>query len=80
MCALARSQEKPYFVTYTHDLEEPGNLEIETKTALAQPESGNRFGATALELEYGLRAWWTASSTSMARLRAATQQFSPASG
>jgi hypothetical protein len=59
MCALARSQEKPYFVTYTHDLEEPGNLEIETKTALAQPESGNRFGATALELEYGLRAWWT---------------------
>ena len=59
MCAHARSQEKPYFVTYSHDLEEPGNLEIETKTALAQPESGNRFGATALELEYGLRAWWT---------------------
>ena len=58
-CALARSQEKPYFVTYSHDLEEPGNLEIETKTALAQPDSGNRFGATALELEYGLRSWWT---------------------
>ena len=53
------AQDKPYFVTYSHDLEEPGNLEIETKTALAQPESGNRFGATAMELEYGTRAWWT---------------------
>ena len=30
------AQEKPYFVTYSHDLEEPGNLEFETKTALAQ--------------------------------------------
>ena len=55
----ARAQEKPYFVTYSHDLEEPGNLEIETKTALARPDGGNRYGATALELEYGVRAWWT---------------------
>jgi hypothetical protein len=53
------AQEKPYFVTYSHDLEEPGNLEIETKTALAQPEGGTQYGATALELEYGVRAWWT---------------------
>jgi len=55
----ARAQEKPYFVTYSHDLEEPGNLEIETKTALARPDGGNRYGATAMELEYGTRAWWT---------------------
>jgi len=54
------AQEKPYFVTYSQDLEEPGNLEIETKTALARPEGGNRYGATAMELEYGVRAWWTA--------------------
>ena len=53
------AQEKPYFVTYSHDLEEPGNLEIETKTALGQPPDSNRFGATAAELEYGVRAWWT---------------------
>ena len=53
------AQEKPYFVTYSHDLEEPGNLEIETKTALAGPDGGNRFGATALEFEYGVRGWWT---------------------
>jgi hypothetical protein len=53
------AQEKPYFVTYSHDLEEPGNLEIETKTALARPQGSDRFGATATELEYGVKAWWT---------------------
>jgi hypothetical protein len=53
------AQEKPYFVTYSQDLEEPGNLEIETKTALGQPDGGGRFGATALEFEYGVLAWWT---------------------
>lgn len=57
--AAGRAQDKPYFVTYSHDLEEPGNLEIETKTALARPYGGDRYGATAMELEYGTRAWWT---------------------
>lgn len=57
--AGVRAQEKPYFVTYTHDLEEPGNLEIENKTALARPGGGDRFAAAANELEYGVRAWWT---------------------
>ena len=37
----ASAQEKPYFVTYSHDLEEPGNLEIETKTALARPDGAS---------------------------------------
>ncbi len=55
----AHAQEKPYFVTYSHDLEEPGNLEIETKTALAEPPGSHRYGAVATELEYGVRAWWT---------------------
>jgi hypothetical protein len=55
----ARAQEKPYFVTYSHDLEEPGNLEIENKTALARPDGAAHYGATAVELEYGVRAWWT---------------------
>jgi hypothetical protein len=57
--ATGKAQEKPYFVTYSHDLEEPGNLEIETKTALARPDGGDHYGATAMELEYGFRAWWT---------------------
>ena len=57
--SAAFGQEKPYFVTYSHDLEEPGNLEIETKTAIGQPDGANTFGAMIMELEYGARAWWT---------------------
>ena len=56
---VAGAQDKPYFVTYSQDLEEPGNLEIETKTALARPDGNSRYGATAMELEYGVSAWWT---------------------
>jgi hypothetical protein len=55
----AHAQEKPYFVTYSYDLEEPGNLEIETKTALGHPDESTHFAATAVELEYGVKAWWT---------------------
>ncbi len=54
-----RAQDKPYFVTYSQDLEEPGNLEFENKSALGKPEGGNHFGAHATELEYGATAWWT---------------------
>jgi len=59
LAAVGRAQDKPYFVTYSHDLEEPGNLEIESKTGLGTPAGGKSFAAAALELEYGLRAWWT---------------------
>lgn len=55
----ADAQEKPYFVTYSQDLEEPGNLELETKTALARPDGSTHYGASALEFEYGATAWWT---------------------
>lgn len=55
-----QAQDKPYFVTYSHDLEEPGELEVETKTALGNPDAGHGYSATAFELEYGVRAWWTA--------------------
>jgi hypothetical protein len=62
-CAIAApsswSQEKPFFVTYSYDLEEPGNLELETKTALARPDGSTHFAASALELEYGVNALWT---------------------
>ena len=55
----SQAQEKPYFVTYSQDLEEPGNLEIETKSSTGKPDGGNRYGASAVEIEYGTRAWWT---------------------
>jgi hypothetical protein len=55
-----RAQEGPYFVTYSHDLEEPDNLEIAFKTAQGTPKYGNSFTGATLELEYGLKGWWTA--------------------
>ncbi len=58
VCTAASAQET-YFVTYSHQLEEPGNLEIETKSIAGSPKDGNGFVATAFELEYGVKAWWT---------------------
>ncbi|HZQ97099.1 MAG TPA: hypothetical protein VFA67_18960 [Candidatus Sulfotelmatobacter sp.] len=55
----ARAQEN-YFVTYSHQLEEPGNLEIAAKSVTGSPRFGNPFVATALEFEYGINGWWTA--------------------
>jgi hypothetical protein len=58
-CRFVAAQELPYFVTYSHTLEEPGNLEIENKSALGKPRDGNRFVGSALEFEYGVTGWWT---------------------
>ena len=51
LCAYA--QEPPYFVAYSHDLEEPGNLEIAVKSANGSPKNGNPFVSETMELEYG---------------------------
>ena len=65
VCALAfwtpaRAQEAPYFVTYDHHLEEPGNLEIATSTTMGVPRSGQRFFiAPYMEFEYGVMGRWT---------------------
>ena len=56
---LAHAAEGPFFVTYTHQMEEPGNLEISTKNITGKPGDGNRFLGSALEFEYGLKGWWT---------------------
>src|SRR5262249_31136125 len=57
----AIAQERPYFVTYDHYLEEPGNLEIAIATTTGFPKAGNpSYIAPWLELEYGLTGWWTA--------------------
>jgi len=61
MCRPTRlaGQELPYFVTYSHHMEEPGNLEVESKLASGQPKQGDMFFGNSVELEYGTRAWWT---------------------
>jgi hypothetical protein len=55
----AQGQEPPYFVTYSHAMEEPDNLEIAFKGTQGSPKNGNSFAGGTLELEYGARAWWT---------------------
>ncbi len=59
LAAGALGQERPYFVTYSHEMEEPGNLEIEFFNAVGKPPGGNRFVGSNLEFEYGATAWWT---------------------
>jgi hypothetical protein len=51
--------EGPFFITYTHQMEEPGNLEMAVKNVTGKPGEGNRFWGAATELEYGVKAWWT---------------------
>jgi hypothetical protein len=56
----AFSQESPYFVTYDHHLEEPGNLELETQTNAGFPRHGEpSYFAPYTELEYGINTRWT---------------------
>jgi hypothetical protein len=56
--ALAHAQDEPYFVTYSHELEDAGTLGIETKAAVGKPEGGNQYGASTFELEYGVLSRW----------------------
>jgi len=51
--------EAPYFVTYSHQMEEPGSLEISLNTLTSKPDGGHRFLNALTELEYGLKGWWT---------------------
>ena len=60
LSGTAFGQESPFFVTYTHHMEEPGNLEIETSTTSGIPRSGQRsYTAPYMEMEYGVTAQWT---------------------
>jgi hypothetical protein len=59
LCSL-HAQEDPYFITYSHHLEEPGNLDIETSSTTGVPRSSQRtFFAPYVELEYGITGRWT---------------------
>ncbi len=55
----ARGQEKPYFVTYDHHLEEPGNLEVSISPVVGVPKTSNGFASSSLEIGYGVKGWWT---------------------
>jgi hypothetical protein len=53
------AQEYPYFVTYSQEMEEPGNLDIESLNVVGSPRGGNSFLGSDVEFEYGLKGWWT---------------------
>lgn len=55
----ARAQESPYFITYDHHMEEPGNLEVAFTSSSATPKQGTRTLASNFEFEYGATGWWT---------------------
>ena len=55
----AHAAESPFFITYTHQMEEPGNLEIGTRSFTAKPTGAARFIGSATEFEFGVKAWWT---------------------
>jgi hypothetical protein len=64
LCGLAlavTAQERPYFVTYDHHLEEPGNLELAAASTVRVPRDGQpAYIAPWIEIEYGVTARWTA--------------------
>ncbi len=54
------AQQRAYFVTYDHYLEEPGNLELAVATTTGIPKHGQSvYTAPWLEIEYGVTGWWT---------------------
>jgi len=59
LATAVAAQEWPYFVTYSHALEEPGNLEVAFKGVQTSPKEGSPFSSGTLELEYGATGWWT---------------------
>src|SRR3954452_6896619 len=60
LCAFA--QESPYFVTYDHSMEEPGNLEISTRSTIGiQKQNLPTYWGQLMEFEYGVKGWWSSS-------------------
>ena len=53
------AQERPYFITYDHHMEEPGNLEVATNPVIGQARGISTFIGNWTEFEYGAKGWWT---------------------
>ena len=53
------AQERPYFITYNHQMEEPGSLEVGIRPVFGTQREGNSFVAAWTEIEYGVKGWWT---------------------
>jgi hypothetical protein len=54
------AQDRPFFTTYDHTMEEPGNLELSFNNSTVVPRAGQAaFTAPWVEMEYGIKNWWT---------------------
>ena len=54
-----QAQERPYFITYNQEMEEPGNFEVALNPVYGTQRDAPSFLAGSTEFEYGVRAWWT---------------------
>ncbi len=59
VASRASAQERPYFITYDHHLEEPGSLEVSCSPVLGVPRDGSKSLGSLIELGYGAKGWWT---------------------
>jgi len=59
VAAPGLAQERPYFVTYDHHMEEPGNLEVATNPVIGRARGVDTFIGNWTEFEYGAKGWWT---------------------
>jgi hypothetical protein len=60
LTSTAVAQERPYFVTYNHSLEEARDVEIAIADTSGIPRHDEpSYHAPWLELEYGVTGWWT---------------------
>lgn len=53
------AQERPYFVTYDHHMEEPGSVELSFNPSFGRPDGGASYAAAWFEVAYGAAGWWT---------------------
>lgn len=53
------ASERPYFVTYNHHLEEPGDLELSFNPVMSWSGSTPGYIASWMEVEWGMKGWWT---------------------
>lgn len=57
------ADDGPFLAVYPSAMEEPGNLEISTRSVTGKPGGSNRFLGVATEFEYSVNAWWTTELT-----------------
>ncbi len=58
-CPGSLKADKPYFVAYDDEMEEPGSLEISLSPLVAIPHRAPNFVGGWTEFEYGAKGWWT---------------------